>query len=110
MLSHSFTEINRVLLINDGENLLYGGEQSMFISIVMWLYPFSFHYTPKSFGDIEVRGIRREMKYVEASFLPSLKTVLYLAALVDRGVIQNDHSLLADAKREVLYKFYKRKH
>ena len=62
----------------------------MFIFIVMWLYPFSFQYTPKSFGDIEVRGIRREIEYVEASFLPSLKTLLYLAALVDRGVIQND--------------------
>ena len=105
MLSRRSTEINHVLFANVGENIFNGGEQAMFISIVMWLYPFPFQYPPKGFGDIKVRGIRRKIEYVEASFLPSLKTVLYLAALVDRRVIQNDHSLLADAKREVLHKF-----
>ena len=105
MLSRRSTEINHVLFANVGENIFYGGEQSMLISIVMWLYPFPFQYRPKSFGDIEVRGIRRKIEDVEASFLPSLKTVFNLAALVDRGFIRNDHSLLADAKREVLHKF-----
>ena len=38
-------------------------------------------------------------------FLPSLKTVSNLAALVDCGFIQNDHSLLVYTKREVLHKF-----
>ena len=42
---------------------------------------------------------------MEASFLPSLKTVLYLAALVDSGVIRNDHGFFADSKREVFHKF-----
>ncbi len=105
MLSRRSTEINHVLFANVGENVFYGGEQSMFISIVMWLYPFSFQYTPKSFGDIEVRGVRRKIEYVETSVLPSLNTLLYLAALVDSGVIQNDYGLLADAKREVFHKF-----
>ena len=107
MLSRRSTEINHVLFANVGENVFYGGEQTMFIFIVMWLYPFPLQYPPKSFGDIEVRGIRRKIEYLEASFLQSLKTVLYLAALVDRGFIQNDHSLLADTKREVLHKFDK---
>lgn len=104
MLRRRSTEINYILFANVGENIFYGGEQAMFISLVMWLYPFPLQYPPKSFGDIEVRGIRRKIKYMEASFLPSLNTVVYLAALVHSGVIQNDHSLLADAKREVLHK------
>ena len=71
----------------------------------MWLYPFPFQNTPESFSDIEVRGIRRKIEYVVTSLFPSLKTVLNLAAPVDCGVIRNDHSLFADAKREVLHKF-----
>ena len=105
MLSRRSSEINHVLFANVGENFFYGGEQSMLISIVMWLYPFPFQYPPKSSGDIEVRGIRRKIEYVEASLFPSLKRVFNLAALVDRGFIRNDHSLLADTKREVLHKF-----
>ena len=105
MLSRRSTEINHVLFANVGENVFYGGEQSMLISIVMWLYPFPFQYTPKSFGDIEVRGVRREIEYVETSLFPSLQAVLDLAALVDCGVIQNDHGLFADAKREIFQKF-----
>ena len=105
MLSRRSTGINHVLFANVRENVFYGGEQSMFISIVMWLYPFPFQYTPKSFGDIEVRGVRRKIEYVETSFFPSLKAVLDLAALVYSGVIQNDHGLFADARRETLHKF-----
>ncbi len=105
MLSRRPTEINHVLFANVGENIFYDGEQTMLISILMWLYPFPFQYTPKGFGDIEVRGVRREIEYVETSVLPSLKTVLHLAALVDSGVIQNDYGFFADAKREVFHKF-----
>lgn len=104
MLSRGPTEINQVLFSNVGENVFYGGEQSMLISIVMWLYPFPFHYTPKGFGDIEVRGVRREMEYMETSVLPSLKAVLHLTALVDSVVVQNDYGLFADAKREAFHK------
>ena len=64
MLSRRPTEINYVLFANVRENILYDGEQSMLISIVIWLYPFPFQYTPKGFGDIEVRGVRREIEYV----------------------------------------------
>ena len=105
MLSRRSTEINHVLFANFGEDFLYNGEQAMFISIVMWLYPFTFQNSPKRFRDVEMRGIRRKMEYMETSFFPSLKTFPYLAALVDSGVIQNDHSLFADAKREILHKF-----
>lgn len=105
MLSRRSTEINHVLFANVGEDVFYGGEQAMFITIVMRLNPFPFQYSPKSFGDVEVRGVRREIEYVEASVLPMLKTVLYLAALVDSGVIQNHHGLFADAKRKAFHKF-----
>lgn len=104
MLSHRSTEINRVLFANAGENAFYGGEQSMFIPIEMWLYPFTFQNLPKRFRDVEMRGIRRKIEYMETPSFPSLKTSLYLAALVDGGVIQNDHSFFADAKREILHK------
>lgn len=39
MLSRRSTEIDRVLFANAEENVFYGGEQSMFISIEMRLYP-----------------------------------------------------------------------
>lgn len=107
MLSSRSTEINNVLFTNVGENVFHGGEQVMFISVVMWLNPFPFQYPPKSFGYIEVWGVRREIEYMETSVLPSLKTVLHLAALVDSGVIQNDHGLFANAKREGFHKFDK---
>lgn len=107
MLSRRPTEINHVLFTNVGENVFHGGEQGIFISIVMWLNPFPFQYPPKSFGDIEVWGVRGKIKYVETSVLPSLKTVLHLSAFVYRGVIQNDHGLFANAKRKAIHKFDK---
>ena len=105
MLSRRSTEINHVLFADVGEDIFYGGEQAMFVSIVMWLYPFSLQYPPKGFGNIEVRGVRREVEYVKASVFPSLKAVLCLSALMDSGVVQDHHSFLADAKREALHKF-----
>ena len=81
MLSHRSTDINRVLFANAGENAFYGGEQSMFIPIEMWLYPFTFQNLPKRFRDVEMRGIRRKIEYMETPFFPSLKTSLYHAAL-----------------------------
>ena len=107
MLSRRSTEIDSVLFANAGENVFYGVEQSMFISIVMRLYPLTLQDSPKRFRDVEMRGIRRKMEYMETSFFPSLKTFPYLAALVDSGVIQNDYCLFADAKREILHKFDK---
>ena len=105
MLSRRSTEIDRVLFANAGEDVFYGGEQSMFISIVMRLYPLTLQDSPKRFRDVEMRGVRREIEYMETPFLPSLKTVLYLTAFVNCGVIQNDHCLFADAEREILHKF-----
>lgn len=107
MLSRRSTEIDRVLFANAGEDFFYGVEQSMFISIVMRLYPLTLQDSPKRFRDVEMRGVRREIEYMEPPILPSLKTVLYLTAFVNCGVVQNDHSLFADAKREILHKFDK---
>lgn len=107
MLSRRSTEIDRVLFANAGENVFYGGEQSMFISIVMRLYPLPLQDSPKRFRDIEMRGVRREMEYMEPPFFPSLKTALYLAALVNSGVVKDYHCLFRDTQREVVHKFDK---
>ena len=77
----------------------------MFISIVMRLYPFAFQNPPKRFRDVEVRRVRREIEYMESTLFPSLKTLLYLTAFVNRGVVQNDHRFFADAEREVVHEF-----
>lgn len=87
MLNRRSTEIDHVLFSNVGEYVFYGVEEVMFISIVMWLNPFPFQYPPKSFGDIKMWRVRRKIEYMKTPFLPSLKTVLYLVALVDSGVI-----------------------
>lgn len=105
MLSRRSTEINHVLFANVGEDVFYGGEQSVLISIVMWLNPFPFQYPPESFGDIEVRGVRREIEYVESSVFPSLKTVPHLAAPVDSGVVQHHHCFLCNVEGEVFHIF-----
>lgn len=105
MLSRRSTEIDSVLFANAGENVFYGVEQSMFISIVMRLYPFAFQNPPKRFRDVEVRRVRREIEYMESTLFPSLKTLLYLTAFVNRGVVQNDHRFFADAEREVVHEF-----
>ena len=59
MLSRRSTEIDRVLFANAGEDFFYGVEQSMFISIVMRLYPLTLQDSPKRFRDVEMRGVRR---------------------------------------------------
>ena len=64
MSSRRSTEFNRVLFANAGENVFYDGEQSMLISIVMRLYPFTFQNSPKRFRDVEMRGVRREIEYM----------------------------------------------
>lgn len=107
MLSRRSTEINHVLFTNVGEDVFYGGEQGVFISVVMRLYPFPLHYSPESFSDVEVWGIRREIEYVETSVLPSLKTVLYLAALVYGRVVENHNGLFRDSEGEAFHEFYK---
>lgn len=107
MLSRRSTEIDRVLFANAGKNVFYSGEESMFISIVMRLYPLTLQDSPKRFRDVEMRGVRREIEYMETPFLPSLKTVLYLTALVDSGVVKDYHSLFLDAEGEVVHKFDK---
>lgn len=60
MSSRRSTEFNRVLFANAGENVFHDGEQSMFISIVMRLYPLAFQNSPKRFRDVEMRGVRRK--------------------------------------------------
>ena len=52
--------------LETGEYVFYGGEQSMFISIVMRLYPLTLQDSPKRFRDVEMRGVRREIEYMEA--------------------------------------------
>ena len=105
MLSRRSTEFNHVLRANVGENDFNGGEQAMFISIVMRLYPLAFQNSPKRFSDVEMRRVRREIEYVETPFLPSLKALLYLATLVDGGVVKDYHSLLRDIERKAVHKF-----
>ncbi len=107
MLSRRSTELNHVLSSDVGEDVLYSGEQTMFISVVMWLNPFAFQYSPKSLGNIEMRRIWRQIEYMETSFFPSFKTILDFATFVDAGVIQNHNSLFGDSKREVVHEFYK---
>ena len=107
MLSRRSTEINHVLIADAKEYVFNGGKQAMFISIVMRLYPLTFQDSPKRFRDVEVWRVRREREYMESPIFPSLKTLLYLTAFVNRGVIQNDYCLFVDAKREILHKFDK---
>ncbi len=105
MLSRRSTEFNRVLFANTGENVFYDGEQSMFIPIVMRLYPFAFQNSPKRFRDVEMGGVRRKIEYMETPFFPSLKIALYLAALVNSRVVKDYHCLFCDTEREVIHKF-----
>ena len=105
MLRSRSTEIDYVLFANAGDNIFHDGEQAMFISIVMRLYPLAFQNSPKRFRDVKMRGVWREMEYLESPFFPSLNTGLYLAALVDGGVVKDYHSLLRDAERKVVHKF-----
>ena len=107
MLSRRSTEINHVSFTNVGEDVFYGGEQDVFISVEMGLYPFPLHNSPKSFSDVEVWGIGREIEYVETPVLPSLKAVLYLAALVYGGVVENHNGLFRDSEGEVFHEFDK---
>lgn len=105
MLSRRSTEFNYVLIANAGENVFYDGEQSMFISIVMRLYPFTFQNSPKRFRDVEMRRVRRKIEYMETPFFPSLKTVFYLVALVNGGVVKDYHCFFLDGERKVVHKF-----
>lgn len=105
MLSRRSTEINHVFLADAGEDFLYGGEQAIFISIMMRLYPFTFQNPPKHFSDVEMLGIRRKMEYIETPFFPSLKTILNLVALVNSRIVKNYHCLFRDAEREVVHEF-----
>ena len=107
MLSRRSTELNHILIPDVRENILNSGEQTMFISVVMWLNPFAFQYSPKSLGNIEVRGICRQIEYMETSFFPSFKTILDFSTFVHTGVIQYHNSLFGDSKREVFHEFHK---
>lgn len=106
MLNRRSTKINRVLLSDISEDVLNSGKQAMLCSVVVRLNPFSLQNSPKRFGDIEMRGIRRKIEYVETSLFPSFEAFLYFATLVNTGVIQYDNSLLVDCQREVFHKFY----
>lgn len=97
-----------ILRPDTAQDILDGAEQCLFGEIVLRLNPFPFENTPECFGQIQMRGIWRQIKNIESSILPILKPFFDFSALMDGGVVKDKHGKFSESHSKVvniLYEF-----
>ena len=74
--------------------------------IILWSEPFPFHDAPKSFCNIQMRGIWRDVEKKKASFFPYSTHLLNFCIPVNTGVIKHNKRLFFEPKGKLVKKIY----
>ena len=77
-------------------------EQIVPANVILWLYPLSLEYPPKSFRKVEMWRIRGEKEDEKSPLLPKFTMAHDFLSPVDPCVIKHDNGLFADAKRQAV--------
>ena len=78
--------------------------QCILIKIIRWVKPFLFEFSPKSFGDIQMRRVWRQEKQIQLSFLPIRNSFLHCFGFVYPGIIQYKKCRFFYFKRKFIQK------
>jgi hypothetical protein len=75
-------------------------EECISAGIVMWSDPFPFHYPPKRLGNVQMRGIRRNVEQKESPFFPNGTHLPDFSISMYAGIIEHDKCLFLESERE----------
>ena len=81
-----------------------GIEKRVCTHIVQWSDPFALQYSPESFGNIQMWGIRRQIEKEKSSFFPDRPPLPYFMIAVDGGIVKYDKGVLTHMERECVEK------
>ena len=98
-------KINRHSISDICQRPVDGIEQCVLTDIVLWSDPFSFHYPPPCFGNVQMRRIWRKIEKVKTTMFPDTTQFLYFPAPVDTGIIKNNTCIFFNLKPERIKKF-----
>jgi hypothetical protein len=75
--------VNEASFSNVRQRPVGGVEEIVRTHIVLWSDPFSLPYSPACFGNVQMRGIGRQIEKEESPFLPDREQLPYLMIAVD---------------------------
>lgn len=99
-ISGSFGEVDKMGCPQPGQSSVDSIEKVVNRDIVRRLDPLTLEHSPKSLGNVQMRGIRRQEEKVKAPFLPNLSHFLHVFASVNLGIVKHDECVLPYCKGE----------
>ncbi len=99
-ISGSFGEVDKVGCSQSGKLPIDSIEKIVSRDIIRRLYPLPLVHSPKSLGNVEMRGIRRQEEKVKSPYLSYLSHFLHILASVYFGVVKHDECVLPYCKGE----------
>lgn len=69
--------------------------------IVLWSDPFSFHYPPEGFDNVQMRGIRRNVEDKKSSSFPNGTHLSDYCVSVHASIVKYDKCLFVKPEREL---------
>ena len=94
--------MNKQVISDIRQRPVGGIEECVGACIILWSYPFAFHYSPECFGNVQMRGIRWEEEKEKSPSLPDGSYLPHLFVPVHSCVIKYHKSVLADAEGEII--------
>lgn len=80
-------------------------EESICTGVVLSPEPFSFHHSPQGFGNVQMRGIWRDVKQEESPFFPNRAHESDNLIPVYTGIIEHNKRLFVDPEGILIKKF-----
>ena len=97
-------EINRDSFANICQRSVYSIEKCVFRNIVLRSDPFALEYSPKDFGNVQLRRIWGKIEKVQSTFFPKVAQLLYFPVSVNRGIVKNNECIFFNLEREPIQK------
>jgi len=96
--------INRQSLSNCRQRSVSSIEECVSTSIILWSDPFSFHHPPQGFGNIQMRGIGRQIEKKKSPFFPYWTHFFHLFTSMNSGVIKYNKCLFYESEGKAIEK------
>ncbi len=96
--------VNEQSFSNRGQRPVGGVEKRFCTHIVLWPDPFPLQYSPECFGNVQMRGIRRQIEKEKPSFLPNRPQLPYFMVAVNGGIVQYDKRIFTHMVGECIEK------
>lgn len=93
-------EINRDSFANICQRSVYSIEKCVFRNIVLRSDPFALQYSPKGFGNVQLRRIWWKIEKEQPTLLPKTARLFYFFVSVNRGIIKNHECVFLNLERD----------